>query len=104
MKPHRVHTELGAGFLKPSVGVVKIEGSVLYQESAQAWNTIKLKRELLFLYPQLRDKSTHLKYTMILPRSNEEIMTQMKEMIESNKMPILLFLEKSQSEEHKVVN
>jgi len=94
MKPKARGDKLGEGFLKPNQEVVKVEGSVLYQESAQAWNTIKLKREVLFLYPQLRDKSSKLKYTMIIPKSNEEIMAQIDEVISSNKMPILLFLEK----------
>jgi len=89
---------LNSGFLKPQQEVFRIKGSVLYQESAQAWNTIKIKRELLFLYPQLRDKRNPVKYSMIVARSAEEIKKQIEEVIEHDKMPILLFFEKEQIE------
>ena len=82
------------GFLVPSQEVFKIKGSVLYQESAQAWNTIKIKRELLFLYPQLREKNSKINYTMIVPRSLEEIKKQLANMLDDNKLPILLFFGK----------
>lgn len=96
MKSGETIKRIDKQFLKPNQEAFKIEGSVLYQESAQAWNTIKIKRELLFLYPQLRDKRIPVKYSMIVPRSAEEIKKEIEEMIESDKVPILLFFEKSE--------
>jgi hypothetical protein len=80
------------GVLTPTKEVFKVEGSVLYQESAQAWNTIKFKREILFLYPQLREKCAKINYKMIVALSQEEIKKQIEK--EKDKLPILLFLEK----------
>ena len=92
-----IQTTLGLS-INPAQDVFKIEGNVLYQESAQAWNTIKIKRELLFLYPQLRDKRSPAKYTMLVPRSGEETKKQVEAFIRQNKIPILLFLEKEEIE------
>ena len=89
------------GFLQPTKEALKVEGRIIYQESAQAWNTIKLKREVLFLYPQLRDKRGQLKYTMIIPRSSQEIKSQINKLINTNKIPILLFLEKREIENNQ---
>jgi len=96
MKSKREIKGLNNGFLKPEQEVFKIEGSVLYQESAQAWNTIKIKRELLFLFPQLRNKSVPVKYNMLVPRSAEQIRIQVEEMIKSDQVPILLSFEQEE--------
>ena len=71
---------------------------MLYQESAQAWNTIKIKRELLFLFPQLRDKRSPAKYTMLISRSGDETKKQIEEAVRQDKIPILLFIEKEEVE------
>ena len=71
----------------------------LKREAAQAWNTIKIKRELLFLFQQLRNKSVQVKYNMLVPRAAEQIRIQIEEMIKSDQVPILLLFEESELKE-----
>lgn len=84
-------------FLTPTKEVLTVKGKLSYSESAQAWNTIKIKKEVLLFFPQLREKRSMFGYTMLVPRTCEEIKEKLTELDkESNHIPILLFFEKSQ--------
>jgi len=89
-------------YLAPTKEVLKVKGKLSYSESAQAWNTIKIKKEVLLFFPQLKEKRSMFSYTMLVPRSHEEIKEKLAELDEDdNKIPILLFFEKSKQEEMK---
>lgn len=81
--------------LLPLQEVLMIRGKVIYHENAQAHNVIRLSRDVLLQYPQLREKDSSFSYTMILPRTREEVKQQLKNFRKKTKMfPIFLFLER----------
>jgi hypothetical protein len=78
---------------------VKIKGNLLYNESAQTWNIIRLKKEVLNEFPELKDKRGSFLYTMIIPRSEKEIDQQFIDMLKSKKVfPIFLSFSKIKDE------
>ena len=83
----------------------RIKGRILYNESSQAWSTIKIKREIFYIFPQLKDKRSNFSYTMIIPRSYDEFKQQFEELKkDSIKFPILLFFEKEDNSDGKPKN
>ncbi|MEK6927518.1 MAG: hypothetical protein AABX11_03735 [Nanoarchaeota archaeon] len=95
MRVKNIEKTANEGILVPTKEVFKIKGNILYQESAQAWNTIKIRKEIInYFYSKLKDKRGKFGYTMIVPRSLEETKKEFEE-IEKNtqKIPILLYLE-----------
>ena len=60
--------------------IVNIKGKLLYNESKQAWSNIRLKRELINEFPQLKEKRSQFSYEMLICKSNEEIERKTKEL------------------------
>jgi len=71
---------------------ISSEGKIHYSESFQAWNTLKLKKELFSEFPQLREKRSKFSYELIYHRDPEEFMETIKKMIKEGLvvMPLLL--------------
>jgi hypothetical protein len=81
--------------LAPSKEAVIVDGKIFYSEGHQAWNVIRLKKEVLHEYPQLRNKRESFGYKMIIPKDSETIKKVLKE-ISENAIPILLYLCKNE--------
>ena len=83
--------------LSPNRQNVKISGKLNYNEGSQSWNLIRLKKEVLHEFPQLREKSASFGYTMIISKSKEGF----EELIQKEKdgFPILLFLSRNIKED-----
>jgi hypothetical protein len=76
----------------------KVDGKIFYSEGDQCWNLIRLRKEVLHEFPELKKKSVSFGYTMIIPKSKEgfkEILLGM----EKEAIPILLFLNKVAQQE-----
>jgi len=75
---------------------ISSEGQVAYSESFQAWNTLKLKKELFLEFPQLQEKRSKFSYKLIYHRDSKELENTIKDMTKKGKevMPMLLFLYK----------
>lgn len=87
------------GFLTPTKEVLVIEGKISYSESSQAWNVLKMKKEIFHIFPQLKEKRSGFSYHMVVPRSLKEAEQKFDEIKEDeNKVPILLFFEKVKTE------
>lgn len=72
---------------------ISSEGKVHYSESFQAWNTLKLKKELFSEFPQLKEKRSKFSYELVYHRDSEKFLEEIKEMMKSVKtMPLLLWL------------
>ena len=85
---------MGYAYLKVAV-MGYMFGQVAYSESFQAWNTLKLKKELFAEFPQLQEKRSKFSYKLIYHRDPKEMEKMVKEMAkEKNVMPMLLFLYK----------
>ncbi|MBS3087293.1 hypothetical protein J4226_01750 [Candidatus Pacearchaeota archaeon] len=80
---------------KPLTPRVKIssEGKVYYNESFQAWNTLKLKKELFAEFPQLKEKRSKFSYKLAYYRDHEKFLEEIKGMMKSGEsMPLLIWL------------
>lgn len=83
-------------YLRPFHGVLKIKGRLFYSESARAWNIIRLKRELLREFSQLKEKTGTFGYKMLFFRSYKEIKDKIKKLEEKEEaLPILMFFYKA---------
>ncbi len=76
--------------------VVDSEGKVAYSESAQAWNVIKLKKELFDEFPKLKEKRSSFSYKLKFFRDQEELerVYQKFKKAKDKVMPMVLFLYK----------
>lgn len=73
-------------------------GSINYSEGFQAWNTIRLKKELFEEFPQLKEKSSKFSYEISYHRSTEEFEKALKKMIkEKLAIPMLMWIYKENS-------
>lgn len=78
--------------LNPRVKI-QSEGKVYYNESFQAWNTLKLKKELFAEFPQLMEKRSKFSYKLAYYRDSEKFLEEIKEQIKSGEgMPLLIWL------------
>jgi len=75
--------------------IITVKGKIHYNESNQAWNTIKLKSEFLNEFQQLKEKRSKFSYEMIFGRTEEEMVNTMKKVVKDKTlMPVLMFLYK----------
>jgi len=68
------------------------EGKIAYSESFQAWNTLKLKKELFSEFPQLKEKRSKFSYRLTHFRDSKEFEREIKLMVKNGEkiMPMLL--------------
>lgn len=84
--------------LQPKKSTLDIKGRISYTEADQAWNMIKLKKELLNEFSDLKEKRSKFAYQMLFYRTYAELEKLVKKMKkEESALPILLFLEKERS-------
>ena len=78
---------------------IDVDGKILYSEGNQAWNTIKLKKEVLNEFYQLKDKMLKLfSYKMVYYRKYEELEKAIRELKKNNQaLPVLVWLYKDDS-------
>ena len=76
--------------------IINSEGKVHYSESNQAWNILKLKKEMFEEFPQLKEKRSAFSYQLIYHRDVKELEQAIKKMLKENGdvIPLLLWLYK----------
>jgi len=75
--------------------IINVKGKIYYNESKQAWSNIKLKRELINEFPQLKEKRSAFSYEILLCKSQEEIEKTINKFIKKGEaVPLLLWLYK----------
>jgi len=74
--------------------LINSEGKILYSEGFQAWNIIRLKKELFEEFPELKEKRSKFSYKLIFHRTPEEFEKAVKELKKRNEevMPLMLWL------------
>lgn len=74
---------------------IEVEGKIIYSEGNQAWNIIKLKKEILTEFYQLKEKRSKFSYNMAYYRTYEELERAIKELKKKGtSLPFLVFLYK----------
>lgn len=72
---------------------IDINGKILYSEGDQAWNLIRLKKDVLNEFYQLKERRLKFSYQMIYYRVYEDLEKAIKELKKQNKaLPVLLWL------------
>lgn len=85
-------------YLKPW-NFLDIEGKLAYGEGAQAWNILRLKKEILTEFPQLKEKRTPLSYNLAFVKTYDDLLDYIKKMEKENKpLPLLLWFYKTKEE------
>ena len=76
--------------------IINSEGKLHYSEGFQAWNMMRLKKELFSEFPQLKEKRSKFSYQLMYYRTPKELEKAIKDLIKKgqNVMPVLLFLYK----------
>jgi hypothetical protein len=79
--------------LTPWTGSISVEGRISYNESAQAWNILRLPKEIMNDFPVLKKKRAKLSFRMEHVRNIENLKARVKKIEEEKKpIPILLYL------------
>lgn len=78
--------------LAPNQDSIKVSGKLFYNEGS--WNTIRLKKEVLHEFPQLREKDGNFTYNMTILKTVEELKKMIAEMEKNGTLPILMTFNK----------
>jgi len=82
-----------AQILRPVNNAINIQGKILYSQGDRSWNMIRIRKDILDEFPQLREKQAKFSYRMILHKSNNELEKAIRALKrDGGAMPILLFL------------
>jgi len=78
--------------------IINVKGKIHYNESKQAWSNIKLKRELINEFPQLKEKRSAFSYELTFCRTVEDVNKLIKKFAKTDDaVPLLMFLYKESS-------
>ncbi len=78
-------------FLSPLRELIEISGPMTYNESAQAWNIIRLRKDILHEFPELKDKQASFTYRLTIPRTSKAMKRHFEEATKSEEiLPIFL--------------
>ena len=75
---------------------IDIDGKVLYSEGDQAWNLVRLKKEVLNAFYQLREKSSKFSYHMSYFRVYEELEKAIRGLKKGGALPVLIWFYKEE--------
>ena len=67
-------------------------GKLHYNESFQAWNLLRLKKEIVDEFPALKEKRSEFSYKLMFCRSFEDLLKLVKKLKGEEVMPLLLWL------------
>lgn len=73
---------------------IDIYGKVIYSEGDQAWNLIRLKKEILNEFHQLKEKSSKFSYKIKYFRIYEEFQEEVKKIKKGEVLPMLVWFYK----------
>lgn len=73
-------------------GIVEVKGKVYYDEGAQSWSLIRLRKELIQQLPKLKEKRSRFSYKMVHYFTYEELLKAIMEMKQKGEpLPVLLY-------------
>ena len=85
--------------LEPNSTPITIKGRISYNESEQAWNLLRLKKEVIFEFPHLKQKRGSFCYIMKLHKSLNELKKELEDAKKLNVIPIILYLGKDRKDQ-----
>ena len=85
--------ESNIDFFSATDQILTTKGTLFYHESDRAWNTLRLKKEVLHEFPNLKNKENKCIYLMKLHRSYDSLKKDLEQFEKKTKtVPIILFL------------
>ena len=85
--------------IRPVNRIVDIKGKIAYGDSQQAWSIIRLKKEILDEFPQLKERNANFTYKMVFYREYDTFEKAMRKERKNKEVPpILLMLYKEKQE------
>ncbi|MBW3001872.1 hypothetical protein KY338_01775 [Candidatus Woesearchaeota archaeon] len=79
--------------LRPWYDTLEAKGVMSYDNNARCWNTIRVRKNFVKQFPQLRQRRTKFSYKMSFYASYEELKKAIKNMEKKKEaLPILLYL------------
>ena len=99
MTPSKTQEEKDMVPLYPVQQTLELAGEMSYSESNGAWNILRLKKDILKEFPQLKEKQGDFIYKMTMHRSYKDLRKAIQNIEKSSAViPILLFLYKTKKE------
>lgn len=87
--------------LIPKTEFPELIGKITYSEGNRCWNTIRLRKEIISLFPQLKEKRSNFGYKMKVCLNYSELIKAIKIMEKRKEaIPILLTFHKNKYEEN----
>ncbi len=78
-------------FLSPTRETLKVNGRLFYNEGSRSWSIIRLKKEILHEFPQLKEKRSKFGYMIAIYRSFDDLKKNIMEFEKKEKIvPMLL--------------
>lgn len=74
--------------------IIDVEGKLAYAEGFQSWNILRLKKEIVNEFPQLKEKRSNFSYKLIFCRNHEELLNHIKKLKNDSVMPMLMWMYK----------
>ena len=75
-------------------------GKLAYGESSQAWNVLRLKKEILTEFPQLKEKVSQLFYNIMFIKDYKVLINHLLKMEKDNMpLPLLVWFFKGKIDE-----
>ena len=74
--------------------IIDVEGKLAYAEGFQSWNILRLKKEIVDEFPQLKEKRSNFSYKLIFCRNYEELLNYFKKLKSDSVMPMLMWMYK----------
>jgi hypothetical protein len=79
--------------LKPKPKPIVVDGVISYSESCRARNVIRLKKEIVKEFSDLKDRNKAINYKLEYHRNKAKLNRRIKEITENGEgMPFLLFI------------
>ena len=99
-KPNSEKKQMDCKMLIPT-NKIEIKGKISYKESSQAWSIIRLKKQLINEFPELKEKRSKFSYELNRFTCIEEFNKFMNKLKTSkkNNLPMLLWIYKETNEE-----
>lgn len=75
--------------------LIKVDGRLAYNEGFQAWNTIRLKQQIIAEFPQLKEKRTPFFYNINFVKTYNDLIGLVNKLKKEKKpIPLLLWFYK----------
>jgi len=84
--------------LRPQRNKLEIKGKLSYLENTHSWSLMKLKKAILEVFPQLKERFSAFGYKMVLFHEYNDLEKSIKKLKrEGEAVPILMWLIKEKS-------